>query len=531
MLYNMLHRAIVTVQPTKTNTWSPDQAPPGLRFQQSAMARTKQTPLRGLGRMTATRVKLEVVNVTSLKLEQVAKVAALPQVLETARSYSDVHAGLLKNDLCVLCRDGMGPADFIYECDEPGCPHVMCTRCMVIPNDCLQDITQPDVKFRCIHCHTAFDKKSDEFTPYYGFFKDGNPILSSFLPILGQLQLSKRSQISSTPILLIHFKLVGSGTPASPIDALHSYLSPYFPNGGLRMVEMVFDLGTNFKIDDYSQRCETIVNDVMEDRNYQTVSIAISNYTNDENGDPFLGYNKAKNGSYIATTVANFMDVLLDPWCKVIRRAKNTTLFYLGCGAIVAQPEGFRGLRLSVVKHKLPSAIAFTAKHFRPAFITRLLISFAQSVLIEVLSVREAFPGILDQSGLGMHTEVILMTEDCEPTAPLQCTRYSFAHANARPWGNELPIQCPQCGCSTSWNRIKSSASEKCIVFQCSFAGCGRVNGKQGGRPREKYTFTCKAPQGSKILPGLRQNAVWLEIPLEFPRLGPNAVAGFSASQ
>lgn len=129
------------------------------------------------------------------------------------------------------------------------------------------------------------------------------PILPSFLPIVGQLQLSKRSEISATPILIIHFKLVGFETTATPIDAVHSYLSPYFPNGGLRLVEVVFDLGTVRKRDTYSRKCEILVNEIMGDRNYQRVCVAITDHTNDDSGDPFLGYNRETNGSYVAASV------------------------------------------------------------------------------------------------------------------------------------------------------------------------------------------------------------------------------------
>ncbi|KAG1724454.1 uncharacterized protein EDB91DRAFT_1255233 [Suillus paluster] len=110
------------------------------------------------------------------------------------------------------------------ECDEHDCPRAMCTQCISIPAGDVQYLQEPDVKFRCVHCHTALDKKLKEVTPYYGFYRDAQPIFQSFLPIVGQLTLSKCSQISSKPALIIHFKVVGFENTASPVDS-----GPFLP--------------------------------------------------------------------------------------------------------------------------------------------------------------------------------------------------------------------------------------------------------------------------------------------------------------
>ncbi|KAG1900175.1 uncharacterized protein F5891DRAFT_1188873 [Suillus fuscotomentosus] len=266
----------------------------------------------------------------------------------------------------------------------------------------------------------------------------------------------------------------------------------------------------------------------MEHQDWEVLCIAITNHTNDGNGDPFLGYKQAKTGCYVATSVPDFMDTLLDPWRNVIQRGRDTTLFFFGCGAIVNEPEGFGGLRASVVRYRFSSAVAFTAKHFHPPFTTHLMISFTQLILVEGFPLCEAFPNILEQSGLGMHSDVILMTAtpgDDGPTVPLLCTRYSWAHSDARPWGNSLPVQCPQCGCPTPWKRTYADFSLKYIVFQCTYKGCGRVNKQEDKSPRKKYTMTYKAPPGSLLLPGRKRGAAWLEIPLaKFPEPDLDAV-------
>lgn len=323
---------------------------------------------------------------------------------------------------------------------------------------------------------------------------------------------------------------MGFEATASPIDTVNLYLSSFFPDGGLRFIEVIFDLGTDAKVIAYSQQYQKLANDVMDDCNYQTVCIAITDHTDDNTGDPFLGYSGGT--SYVAATVPDvsllllacilavmclifqFMDSLLGPWGQVIQRAESSTLFFLGCGTIITQPEGFRGLRSSVVDHAFSHAVGFTAKHFHPSLASHFLISFAQAVIVEGFSLREAFPNMLEQSGLGMHTDVLLMTATPEDAVPLRITRYKWAHVSIRPWGNVLPLQCPQCGTPVVWERIQADSSQKYMVFRCPFTGCGRTNTERGRLPRKKYT--CKAPEGSTLLPGRRRNASWLEVTLDF---------------
>ncbi|KAG2129402.1 uncharacterized protein EDB93DRAFT_1108692 [Suillus bovinus] len=368
-----------------------------------------------------------------------------PQILrEMVQSHLEIQSGPPHNDFCLICQDGTSSngKDSLYACEEPGCLRVMCTRCMLLPASHLHLIEQPGVKFRCVHCHTLLDKRSGDLTPFYGFFKDGNPVLPSFIPIVGQLQLSRRSQISAKPVLVIHFKLVGFEATASPIDMVNSYLSSFFPNGGLRFIEVIFDLGTDAKIIAYSQQYEKLAKEVMDDCNYQTMCIAITDHTDDNTGDPFLGYSRGS--SYVSATVPDFMNSLLGPWGQLMQRAESTTLFFLGCGAIITQPEGFRGLRSSVVDHAFSHAVAFTAKHFHPCLASHFMVSFVQAVIVEGFALREAFPNILDQSGLGMHTDVLLMTATPEDTVPLRITRYKWAHASIRPWGNAAAVPVPR---------------------------------------------------------------------------------------
>ncbi|KAJ8597852.1 hypothetical protein M405DRAFT_211 [Rhizopogon salebrosus TDB-379] len=457
------------------------------------MARTKQTAKKSNG---GEAPRMSVAKLGKLKgLPKRRK--ALRASVELGESAKVVHCPA-ENEFCMLCRDGVDKKHHIYACDE--CPRVMCTRCMEIPSDYLPLFGQPDVHFRCLHCHTASAKKS-QATPYYGFFRQGQPILPSFLSIRGQLEFSKRSEVSAAPVLIIHFQLVNSAATGNPMDIMHSCLTPYFPRGGLRMLNVVFDLGTLHKIKDYSALYTKLANDIIKE-NYQIVCIAITTHTDDERGDPFLGCNR---GSSVAASVPDFFDRLLSPWRDVIRCAQDATLFLLCCGAIVNRPEAFRDLRASVDTHGLSYVVAFTALHFQPSFLCHFLTAYAELIIIERFTIREAFPEILGQSyRIGMHTDVILLTTSrVNSSATLRCTRYTWAHATARPWGFNLPSQCPLCGCIDQWKRIHGLDSGT-YIFECIYEGCD-----------QRYTFSC--PTGAKLLkPGRRNNACWMEVPLDF---------------
>lgn len=206
------------------------------------------------------------------------------------------------------------------------------------------------------------------------------------------------------------------------------------------------------------------------------------------------------------------MDVLLSPWQDIIRRAQETTLFFLCCGAIVNQHEAFADLRSSILSHGLSSAVAFTAAHFQPSFICHLITAYAELVIIERFALREAFPEILGQSyRMGMHTDIILLTtSEVKGVAALQCTRYAWAHTSSRPWGFDIPMQCPQCGCINEWKHTHDSGKH---IIECTYKRCGCRKGQSRTTPK-RYTF--KRPEGAKLLkPGRRHNASWLEVPLD----------------
>ncbi|KAG2128644.1 uncharacterized protein EDB93DRAFT_152048 [Suillus bovinus] len=246
---------------------------------------------------------------------------------QTVPSYVNVSSPLeVKNIFCILCRDLRGNLN-MFTCDE--CPRVICTRCVDVPPNYIGELKETDVKFRCILCHTALMKKLDKPTPYYGFLRGGKPVLPFFLPICTQLETSRRSEISASHILIIHFTLVDHATVWSPADMMYQFLVPYFPHGGLCKLDVVFDLGSPEKIKGYYEQCK-LANDILSQDHHKFVCVITTR--TDDDGDPFIGHTmQDESGYYSSVSVPEFLDVLFKPWQDVITRAKDTTLIFMGC--------------------------------------------------------------------------------------------------------------------------------------------------------------------------------------------------------
>ncbi|KAG1723410.1 uncharacterized protein EDB91DRAFT_1087809 [Suillus paluster] len=248
-------------------------------------------------------------------------------------------------------------------------------------------------------------------------FLNNLPVLPTFLPIRSALEVSLQSQISSTPVILIHLTLVDFETSGGPFDLMFRFLSPYFPCGGIAFHELIFDVGSKLKSNGYQVK---------------------------------------------------FLDIILTPWQPLIKSAKDSYLWFLSCGALINNEESFSSLQTAVLHHHITATICFNAICFQPTFAAPLLLAFAELVLTECLPIREVFPDMLMQSyKLGRHTDVFLLMTNAG--CALDITRFAWTHCKERPWGHHLPLQCPQCGWANSWH---SANHKKTYSFECMNSKC-----------------------------------------------------------
>jgi hypothetical protein len=173
-----------------------------------------------------------------------------------------------------------------------------------------------------------------------------------------------RAQISSEPVLFVHLSLVDIDTNGGPFELAHHFLQPYFPRGGLGYLKIDFDLATAQKATKYRREVEKAVRDLLKQRRWSRLVMAITNHTDNDCGDPFAGY---VDHQYIAAAVdqvrlssplrptltcmiQQFLDILLAPWMTMIQGAKESYIWFLSCGALVNNSVSFAALQQSVLK-------------------------------------------------------------------------------------------------------------------------------------------------------------------------------------
>ncbi|KAG1721764.1 hypothetical protein EDD22DRAFT_854316 [Suillus occidentalis] len=420
------------------------------------MVKTKQTCKKSTGG-TAPRV--------ALKLLRSMPVASAAQEMEVCDQFRH-------NEFCIVCRDGSVGKECLILCDT--CPRVMCSYCISIPSAGAHMIQADNVTFKCIFCHVGAERYGRAgYSPYFGFYKKGKPLFNSFLPIRATLEVSLQSQLSSAPILMLHLVLIDHDTTGGSFKLASDFLRPYFPSGGLEFRTIFFDVGSDAKVEKYQEKADEAIQELMAST-WTRVVVAITNHTDNDTGDPFVGY-EAKKKVYVGVQVHVVLDILLSPWHPIIHAADESYLWLFSCGALINNITSFRRLQAAVINHRMTATIGFNAVRFQPSFAMHLLLAFAELVVIERLAIDLVFPDMLGQSyKLGCHSDVVFMMPDGRGS--LTITKYSWTHSELRPWGQYLPLQCPQCGWTNAW---RSVCVAKEYNFECKNDAC-----------RKQYTFS-----------------------------------------
>ncbi|KAG1791929.1 uncharacterized protein HD556DRAFT_1309724 [Suillus plorans] len=330
------------------------------------------------------------------------------------------------NEFCLICRDGSVGEDCLFLCST--CPRVMCSNCMNIPPASAHAVQADDVTFVCISCHVGMERHGRASqSPYFGFYRKGQPLLPSFLQIRATLEVSLHSQLSSAPTLMLHLVLVDHDVTGGCFELASEFLRPYFPSGGFEFWSIVFDIGNASKIDEYRFQATAIIQSLMSS-NWARVVVAITKHTDNEHGDPFIVYEGNKK-SYVSARVHSVLDVLLSPWHPLIHGAAESYLWLFSCGALINNVTSFSGLQQAVID-------------FQPSFATHLLLAFAELVIIECLPIHIVFPDMLGQSyKLGHHTDVFLLMPD--NSGSLACYQVRLDAFPTSPLGILLPGKRP----------------------------------------------------------------------------------------
>jgi hypothetical protein len=116
--------------------------------------------------------------------------------------------------------------------------------------------------------------------------------------------------------------------------------------------------------------------------------------------------------------------------------------------------------------------LAFTNGQLQPCLASGFLLEFMQHVYVEKFEVSTCLSRILPAtSRICRHTDIaqICRAKDGDQFQVLQ---YTWAHDKFRPWGNSLPVQCPNCGTLRSW--IFAEGENQTRLFACKSPSCSK---------------------------------------------------------
>jgi hypothetical protein len=429
---------------------------------------------------------------------------------------------------------------------------------MLVPEESMALVTPDDVKFRCISCHWLKDMKAGQVTPYFvskplsqllpaltrlisqGFLSDEEPVLPSFLKVTGRFELSTRSHITSASILLLHFRN-SSIISSTPMTMVRDLLTPYFPHGGFRFEEVEFDLGTDEGIHAFTTAAQSLASELSAGH-FQRVLVGVTNHTDEESGDLFLGFDTSAGHNVSASVdeVRTFFSVYLGstPFsyciscgrhsgpsfverfsiCSHVAPSTARQRAHLHCSShslgelVIATNECYYILKIILYlrRFRFSHAIAFDTLHLQPNVASHFLLTLTEAIQIEGFPVAEAVLHALGWSGrLGMHSNVIYIAlAEQQSSVAVQVTKFVWSHHDLHPWGADLPLQCPQCGTPQSWVHVVIGTSYK---FECRYRRCGRE--KRQRQADGPYSTTVHRPAGSELLPnGRRAGSGWLKI-------------------
>ncbi|KAI6042106.1 hypothetical protein EDC04DRAFT_2601090 [Pisolithus marmoratus] len=248
----------------------------------------------------------------------------------------------------------------------------------------------------------------------------------------------------------------------------------YFPEGGYDFSQLPFNLATPESMEGYDKKASHLANTLCA---YSRVVIFLTTHTDEDRGDLFTGY---INKEPVAAKAFEFLQLLLKPLTKIVDGADM--IFYV-CGSLVTNPQNFNGVK-EIAQHWLaqsPTSKASWTTQSSKAFL--LPVQQRHSAIILVLWQKE-----------GLVVEKFLWTN-----------KYT------KPWGNQLPVQCPQCGTIQKW---VAGSAHKTTSCECKYSECGKNMG-DGGISLPPKTHSFSIPKNATQLPqGKTELSSWLQITL-----------------
>ena len=111
--------------------------------------------------------------------------------------------------------------------------------------------------------------------------------------------------------------------------------------------------------------------------------------------------------------------------------------------------------------------IEFTAPQLQPCLTVTFILAYAQQVLVEKFDVLRFLRITLPTAtAICCHTDIVHIHP--LPKGEHRGTRYVWVHTNIRPWGHQLPVQCPKCWCIRPWVSTSQPLGEFFACEHCN---------------------------------------------------------------
>ncbi|KAI6154187.1 hypothetical protein BKA82DRAFT_4012185 [Pisolithus tinctorius] len=325
---------------------------------------------------------------------------------------------------------------------------------------------------------------SCDLQPYFGFYLSGKPVLKHPLVVIGGFEHATTSEVAGNSTAIIHLHLESLELGHAPVHILHTMLQGYFTQDTYHFSHLPFNFATKESRAAYDTAASELASSLTT---FAKVVIFLTTHTDEDRGDLFSGM---ENKVPIATEVfeLQFLQGLLLPFSNIV---KGRDLIFFVCGSTVRKEESFQGLKAAVQHFKPRSMLLFDAERLQLVTTIPFLMSVLDSTLVQGFHVQSAV----------RHSNIILMLWQ----EKVVVEKFIWTDKFIRPWGQQLPAQCPQCYSIQKW---EAGCSGQTYSYECKNPGCGKDT--QGtSQPPQTYTI-CMSKGATKLTQGKGQTSSWL---------------------
>ncbi|KAI5984399.1 hypothetical protein F5J12DRAFT_787580 [Pisolithus orientalis] len=301
-----------------------------------------------------------------------------------------------------------------------------------------------------------------------GFYLSGKPVLKHPLVVTGGFEHATTSEVAGNSTAIIHLHLESLELGHAPVHILHTMLQGYFTQDTYHFSQLPFNFATEESRAAYDTAASKLASSLTT---FAKVVIFLTTHTDEDRGNLFSG---TENKVPIATEVFEGGD-----------------LIFFVCGSTVRKEESFQGLKAAVQHFKPRSMLLFDAERLQLVTTIPFLMSVLDSTLVQGFHVQSAV----------RHSNIILMLWQ----EKVVVEKFIWTDKFIRPWGQQLPAQCPQCYSIQKW---EAGCSGQTYSYECKNPGCGKDT--QGtSQPPQTYTI-CMSKGATKLTHGKGQTSSWL---------------------